>query len=349
MSFKADTNFLAIGGTGGGHVDPWSFTTAQVRAIRGAIWPTRAPVQFGPRPGQPDNIYDSGAFYCYSDADHATGIAATLANRYTHVQVGPFAGAGYHGQYPDFPLDDFLARPDWYADRLQAFYDAGLIVVIFIKPDGWDTDARYYGPGDARNVPVSQLRVFEPIFTQPRWQALARYVSVAGWEPGEDTPNACHVAWQEWGARIFPRALRALHLPTDFDAPGNNDDLTPGTPRFIGMPQCWANVVPYLHAYFIQNGPYTTAPDANPTLRDNFANQFRPAARGSLWQRFHQGYAGWPTCSAYGPTTPIDLIACEETSYEAYWRNLAERASQQWGDVALAAGADGAFDGCFAR
>lgn len=302
---------------------PW--TPTQLRVIRGAIWPTRGPVQFGPRPGQPDNIIDTGCEF-YSESDLSISRAAISARKYTHVQMGPFIDPGYHGQYPSI---DFRNDPDATLVQIEAWWKAGYAVIAFIGPDGWTT---------------AQMRTLEPIFLQPRWQAALKMIVPMGWEPSEDTPNAEFVARYEWAKRVFPNALQYIHLAADFDAPGNNDDLTPNQPKFIGMPECWNRVVPYLTGYLIQNGPYPTAPDADPTTATNFANQFKVNVRGSLRDRFVNGYAGWPTTCANGGT--LDLINAECTSYFAYWNNLPEDASRAWGQAALAAGADGAFDGC---
>lgn len=302
---------------------PW--TPTQLRVIRGAIWPTRGPVQFGPRPGQPDNIIDTGCEF-YSESDLSISRAAISARKYTHVQMGPFIDPGYHGQYPSI---DFRNDPDATLVQIEAWWKAGYAVIAFIGPDGWTT---------------AQMRTLEPIFLQPRWQAALKMIVPMGWEPSEDTPNAEFVARYEWAKRVFPNALQYIHLAADFDAPGNNDDLTPNQSKFIGMPECWNRVVPYLTGYLIQNGPYPTAPDADPTTATNFANQFKVNVRGSLRDRFVNGYAGWPTTCANGGT--LDLINAECTSYFAYWNNLPEDASRAWGQAALAAGADGAFDGC---
>lgn len=302
-----------------------TWTTKQLRAIKGAIWPTRGPVQFGPRPGQPDNIIDTGC-EAYSVADLVTSIGKLHERHYTHVQVGPFIDDGYHGQYP--PVD-FRNDPDATLVQIEAWWAAGFAVVAFIGPDGWTT---------------AQMQTLEPIFSQPRWQAALRMIVPMGWEPSEDTPNSEFVNRYKWAKRVFPNALQYIHLAADFDAPGNNDDLTPNQSKFIGMPECWTRVVPYLTGYLIQNGPYGQFPHDNPTLFTNFTNQFRADVRGSLRDRFVNGYAGWPTTCANGGT--LDLIAAEQTSYNAYWHNLPEDASRQWGQAALAAGADGAFDAC---
>ena len=300
---------------------PWS--QKQLRKIVGSIWPTRAPVQFGPRAGAPDNIFDSGC-EAYTPADLALGRAATQQRRYTHVQVGPFVDGGYHGQYPAV---DFRNNPDEVLAWLESWWAAGFAVVAFIGPDGWTTE---------------QMETLEPIFSQPRWQAVLKQIVPMGWEPSKDTSNADFVKRFQWARRVFPNALQYIHLPSDFDAPGNNDDFTPGTSKYIGYAEAWHRVVPYLAGFLIQNGPYGTSPDQDPTLKKNFGDQFRGDVKGTLRDRFTNGYAGWPTTCATGE--PLDLIAAEQTSYNAYWSNMPEAESQAWGKVAMDNGADGAFD-----
>lgn len=301
-----------------------TWTPQQLRAIKGAIWPTRGPVQFGPRPGQPDNIIATGC-EDYSAGDVAIARTALRARGYTHVDMGPFIDPGYHGQYP--PVD-FRTNADYVLTLIESWWAAGFAVVSFIGPDNWTT---------------AQMETLEPIFRQPRWQAALKQIVPYGWEPSKDTSNAQFVARFQWARRVFPTALQYIHLAADFDAPGNNDDFTPGTPLYLGHAEAWRRVVPYLTGFLIQNGPYTTAPSADPTLAKNFGDQFRADVSGSLRDRFRNGYAGWPTICATGE--PLDLIGAEETSYEAYWHNLPEDASRAWGQVAMAAGADGFFDG----
>lgn len=303
-------------------VTPW--TPARLRAIKGAIWPTRGPMPFGPRPGQPDNIIDTGC-EAYSAADLATARGILTGRRYTHVQMGPFIDPGYHGQYPAV---DFRNNPGEVLALIESWWNAGLAVVSFIGPDGWTTD---------------QMRTLEPIFRQPRWQAALKMIVPMGWEPSEDTSNAAFVERFQWAREVFPNALQYIHLAADFDAPGNNDDFTPGQPGYIGYAEAWARVVPYLTGFLIQNGPYDSAPSAAPTLATNFGNQFRADVRGTLRDRFVNGYAGWPTTCATGE--PLDLIAAEQTSFRAYWNNLPEDVSQDWGALAMANGAHGYFDG----
>ncbi len=300
-----------------------TWTNKALRAIKGSIWPTRGPVAFGPRSGQQDNIIDSGCF-AYGVPDVATAIAAFHKCGYTHVQVGPFVDPGYHGQYPAI---DFRTNPDDVLAWLEAWWAAGFAVVAFIGPDGWTTE---------------QMKTLEPIFSQPRWQAVLKMIVPMGWEPSEDTSNAQFVERFQWAKRVFPNALQYIHLAADFDAPGDNNDFTLGQPKYIGYAEAWARVVPYLTGFLIQNGPYGTTPQADPTLATNFGNQFRADVRGTLRDRFVNGYAGWPTFSANGG--PLDLIAAEQTSYYAYWNNQPEATSIAWGTVAHQNGADGYFD-----
>ncbi len=90
---------------------------------------------------------------------------------YTHVQMGPFIDPGYHGQYP--PVD-FRNNPDVILACVEAWWNAGFAVVAFIGPDGWTT---------------AQMQTLEPIFRQPRWQAVMKMIVAMGWEPSEDTPR----------------------------------------------------------------------------------------------------------------------------------------------------------------
>lgn len=296
-----------------------NWTPERLRAIKGFIWPARAPLPFGPRPGQPDNIINTGCMgYSPSQLDMARTALRTRG--VTHVDVGPFIDPGYHGQYPSI---DFRNNPDQVLEWIEGWWAAGFAVVSFIGPDGWTTE---------------QMQSLEPIFFQPRWQAAMRQIVPMGWEPGKDTPNSEFVKRYQWAKRVFPNALQYIHLCADFDAPGNNDDLTPGQSKYIGMAECWNRVVPYLTGYLIQNGPYGEYPKDNPTLAKNFGDQFRADVKGSLRDRFVNGYAGWPTCD-------LDLIAAEETSFYAYWNNLPEAVSRAWGALAMSAGADGYFDG----
>lgn len=316
----------AIAAAMGGGGSPPVWTNAALRKIQGAIWPTRSAVQFGPRPGQFDNITDTGC-EGYSKGDLATAKAATGARRYTHVQAGPFIDPGYHGQYP--PVD-FRNNPDEVLAWLEGWWAAGFAVVSFIGPDNWTT---------------AQMETLEPIFRQPRWQAVCRQIVPYGWEPSMDTSNADFVKRFQWAKRVFPNALQYIHLASDFDAPGNNDDFTPSSPTYIGYAEAWARVVPYLTGFLIQNGPYGVAPNENPTLAVNFGNQFRADVRGTLRDRFVNGYAGWPTFSANPNGETLDLIGAEQTSYYAYWDNLPESISMAWGNVAMVNGANGFFDG----
>lgn len=313
---------IRVGLAGGTPVPP----PVNIRRILGAIWPTRSPVAFGPRAGQADNITDTGC-EAYTLDDRIIARDATRKRKYTHIQTGSYVDPGYHNQYP--PVDirqDPMAILEW----LEWWQAQGFALVNFLGPDGWTTQ--------------QMIDELEPIFlSTPRWQNVMRQIVPYGWEPSKDTSNAQFVERFQWARRVFPHAHQYIHLAADFDAPGNNDDFTPGQPKFIGMPEAWHRVVPYLTGYLVQNGPYGVAPADDPVLAKNFGDQFDVNVKGSLKDRFTNGYAGWPTVCATGE--PLDVIAGEQTSFEAYWENLAEAASQSWGQLALQRGADGAFDG----
>ena len=56
-------------------------------------------------------------------------------------------------------------------------------------------------------------------------------------------------------------------------------------------------------------------------------------------------YAGWPTGSAFGPNVPMKRYAGEYAAFAQYWKNWPEHESQESGDTAMAAGANGYLDG----
>ncbi len=299
-------------------------TTDALRKIRGSLFTARGAVPMGPRPNQPDNIISWGEYanghYQQDAADICFQVWAQ--RRYTHAAVGPFIDPGYHGQVPPF---DFRADPDAVVSRLETMLSRGIIPVGFIGPDNWTLD---------------QMRTLEPIFRQPRWQAALKLIVPMGFEPSKDTPNATYVDWFRWAGDVFPQALIYYHSPSDFDAPGNNDDLTPGTSKWIGPAECWRRVAPYLHGFLGQYGPFEHGP-THPDEQEHVI-EFQKLFKDN---RFKTGYAGWPTFSKWGAHVPLDYHAAEYCSYSAWWQNLPESACRAWGDVAMGAGASGAFDG----
>lgn len=299
------------------------------RKIRGAIWTARLDIPYGPRPNQPDNILAMDYYESYDQPTrNRMRDSYKSQGQLTHAPIGPFTDPGYHGQYPAI---DITTDPDHYASIFEELLLDGIIPVCFLKPDDWTLQ--------------QLIASYDAIFRSNRWQRICQIIVPNGWEPSEDTPNSEYVSFLQYGRETFPNALCCLHLATDFDAPGNNADLTPSSPTYIGNDGCWRNVAPYMHTFLIQNGAYNVPPSADPTLATNFGNQFDEEVSGSLADRFQHGYANWPTFSAWGPNQGIDCVNGECTSYEAYWNNLPESTSQAWGNLAKQRGAIGEFDG----
>ncbi len=327
------------------HVDPSGVPLGQLAAIRGAMWPnaSRCPggltLPYGPRPGQSDNIIATDFFANYS-ADQQLAIVTCLkALGYTHVVMGPIVDSdGYHGQYA--PHDwhwedaDHLNGDNWqkFLDIAQYFWDHGLAPVVFGHPDGWTFD----------QVRVTMTRLLE----DPRAQKLIRIFVPTGWEPTRYGWSSCTWAlYTHWAREVLPNALILIHTVNDVDAPVGTDALCDdnGKPNGDG----WARVVPFIHGWLIQNGPYGAAPEGDHQLATNFLAQFRTdgvgAQQHSIAWHF-AGNAGWPTNSAWG-NVPILLYAGETTAYNGYWNNMPEAARDEWGDLAVASGAAGYLDG----
>jgi hypothetical protein len=321
------------------HVDPASWTWQQLAAIRGAMWTARANLPMGPRPNQDSNILNIGGVAAYLNAgiDPDRVFAPYVARGYTHADVGPLpmGEGGYHRQYPD--TVDYRQNPDAFCDILQMYWDRGIAPVWFAKPDNWTV-------ADLDN------RGLTSIYSSPRFRKLVRIVVDRGWEPSQDDSNRTYVEGYEWGWRVFPDALHCIHMTADFDAPGNNEDLTPGQPGYIGNAGCWYNVVPYLHLWLVQNYGYIGGGDQipTPTFIRNFGDQFDADVRGSLANRFERGYAGWPTFSAWGQGVGLKCIAGEFAATADYHWNWPEEEARKLGDIAMARGAWGSLDGCFA-
>lgn len=294
------------------HVDPSSFPFGDLARVRGAMWSARLAVPFGPRPGRPDNVIATAYFDAYSPADQTRIIAALKLRGYTHVVVGPLVDVGgYHHQFP--PHDWRGAAFDRFLDQLQTFWDNGLDPVVFIHPDGWTFER-------TRDE-------FTPLLKTERAQRLIRIVVPSGWEPTRHGWSSCTwSAFADWARQTLPNALVLIHTVADADAPSGSDARC----RDASAADAWARVAPHIHGWLIQNGPFTTAPVGDSALARGFAAHFR---------------ANPTRDSAWGPGVPILLYAGEQTAYSSYWKDLPEAASRAWGDLAMAAGADGYLDG----
>lgn len=317
------------------HFDPSSIPLETLAQIKGAMWTARLKLPFGPRPNQDDNILAMDFYQLYNATDRARMIQAYHGDRgYTHAVTGPNAGGDcYHGQYPCQTDPPNQAQWDAYLDGIQEWWDAGITPVYFAKPDNWS---------------MGQMDQLDKLFSQPRAQKLLRVVVYTGWEPWKyEITNAEWVAWVQRGARVFPNALRLIHTVADVDAPtgGDDDKKLAG-----GNATAWRNVVPYLHGWLVQSCGYACSgnPTPTPEFLTNFANLFN-LSMGSLRARFEQGYAGWPTNSAWSDGRPLKVYAGEFAAYIDYWSNAPEAQAVRLGDLAMAAGAAGSLDGMTVR
>jgi hypothetical protein len=322
-----------------GPFDPATVPLAELKRIRGAIWPNchgELVLPLGPRPGQPDNICAPTYLDRYP-VDLWEPIAAMLRGRgYWTVDMGPSVGdyTGYHGQFPPvtpWPVDASPAEKQRHWDLHLSVHDwwwqHGFSTVEFLHPDGWTFE---------------QTRdFFTPLLDQPRSRQLLRIVVPTGWEPAKyEWSNATWCQYFTWIRDLLPDALCLVHLTTDIDAPVGTDALEP-----VAVPNgtAWDRII---HAgcdgWLLQNGPYSSGPDADPDLAQHFAAQFMATGLGAALHSvaWHfQGNAGWP----YAPS--FLLINAECTSYTGYWNNLPEPQREAWGDLAMQSGADAYFDG----
>jgi hypothetical protein len=332
-------------------LEPSSFKKplAELAKLRGAMWTARLNLPWGPRPGQDDNCICIDYFECFSVADQDRILAAygpSSERHYSTAPLGPIVDAGYHGQ---LPATDWRGDFSVYLDAAAKLEAAGIGVVHFLRPDR--------GVAGLEWTVADLDRELTPLFSSPRAQALMSRV-VLGWEPGPRYfyNNDWWVAMCQWQARVFPRALRGIHMVSDCDAPvGGDDDV-----RGISNGQGWANVAPYIHFWIVQNAGYTDSNNEVPTpeFYQNFTDQFNPAVRGSFYDRFKTGgpTGDWPTTSAWSAekVKPIlngeayeGIVAMpgEYAAFADYWKNFHERYSQDLGEAAMRAGAYGFLDG----
>lgn len=307
------------------HFDPSHVPLTTLAKFRGAMWPNRAAIPHGPRPGQPDNINAMDYYEWYSPEDRALMLANYKAPGYAHAVTGPMIDPdGYHGQYPTYagPLTQ-----DWwdtYLDAMQEWWDAGIAPVHFAIPEF---------PGYTVDRAIAELESF---FVQERAQRLLRIIVLA-WEPSP-WRNADFVKAAAWLRRIFPNALICLHLWPDHNAPCQSSEIADGS---LTEAQAWANVAPYIHCFLQQ-----TAVTFGGTEQDvaEWLQMFDPSFEGSWDSRFLRGYHGWPTFSAW-PDHGIWAFPAEFYSWPAYWWNSPEAEAQACGDKAMRAGARGYLDG----
>jgi hypothetical protein len=324
------------------HVDPTQFSLNDNAAIRGAMWTVRGPWPYGPRPGQADNITALEFIYSYGDPNQPfvlnetqrQMIATYKSHGYTHNAFGPPNAQSYHGQYPD---TDFTTSPqafDKWLDWVQMFWDVGLKPVVFLHPDGATLD--------------QTKALLEPLIRAnlAKSQHILRIVVPTGWEPTKyGWSSRTWGAYADWIRSLLPDALILIHTVSDVDAPVGTDALYDdnGHPNSEG----WAYVSARIHGWLVQNSAFdcpTCVPNPDGlTNFQNFTNQFSKTVRGSYYDRFHNGYAGWPTSSLWG-NGPIRIYAGEFCSYWEYWNNRPYEECTAWGDAAVNVGADGYLD-----
>jgi hypothetical protein len=293
---------------------PEDWNETELRAFRGAISTVRLNVPFGPRPGKPDNVVFTPMYGCYSAEDRARMRAAYKRRGYTHWAIGPLITGTYHGKYPD---DNELADPDHFEDLLDELWDDGLAPVVFLLP----LDRRC-GLGKDGTIDWQVVeRVLAPIYRAPRFHRLARIVVLA-WEPNDGKNISTQAQWLtavRWMARVFPHALRYIHMTAGQDAPCDQPE---------GAAAAWHAVAPYLHGWLVQDGAFG-GHDPNGSGLDRFRSRLRSAV-----DHLHAGKQGWPTSSAT-PDRPLDIVAFEYASYWSFWDNRPEPEARQWGAAAL--------------
>lgn len=312
------------------HYNPASVPLEQLARIRGAMWTETWACDLGPRPWQPNNICATDFLWNYSEAQRAALVQNLRSLGYTHAVIGPIVDSdGYHGAWTP---NDWRGKFEQFLDMAQYLWDAGLAPVVFIHPDNWT---------------LEQTQQLTPLFQSERAQRLLRIIVPAGWEPTKyEWSNATWTAYMQWGRQTFPNALILLHTVCDVDAPVGTDARGDdnGKPNAEG----WVRIAPYLHGWLTQSCTFENPTGYDDPPYSNFENWtrlFNPNVRGSYQDRFRNGYAGWPRGSAWGPTTPLKVYAGEYQAYPVFWQGGKKETARQWGDAAIAQGADGYLDG----
>lgn len=331
-----------------GGFDPSTMSLRQIAAVRGCMWTVRGPWRFGPRPGEPSNITALEYIYSYGDPYNPTapggafnlnaeqqGMIDTYKSfGYTHCCFGPVTAQSYRGHYPDYLFNTPETFERW-LDWLQMFWDHQIIPICFLHPDNW-------------NLAQTQA-LYDPLIRHnPRAQKLMRAIVPSGWEPARyEWSSNTWASYMQWGHDVLPNALILLHTVPDVDAPGGTD--ANGDDNGKGNDSVWRRVAPTIHGWLHQAStfadPWTHGDPAHPdnTNFDNWAADFDQTVSYSFWNRFHTGYAGWPTNSLWGDE-PIYLYVGEYCSYWEYHDNRPYDEGVTWGDRAVSVGADGYLD-----
>jgi hypothetical protein len=347
-------------------VDPSAIPLRQIAAIRGAMWTVRGPWKYGPRgpgpafperpdqPRDPTNItaleylyaygnpyepFEPGGAFNLNDEQQAM-LERYCSDGYTHACIGPVTAQSYRGHYPDF-LFDTPSLFESFLDWLECFWVHGLCPIVFLHPDGW-------------NLQQTQ-DLYEPLIrNNTRAQKLMRCIVPSGWEPAKyEWSSQTWASYMRWGHDILPNALILLHTVPDVDAPGGTDENGDDNGAPGGNAGVWERVAPYIHGWLHQASSFENPDehgDANHPEKsnyDNWADLFSRDCSYGFWQRFHNGYAGWPTNSLWGDDEPIYLYSGEFCSYWEYHNNRPYEEGVGWGDRSVSVGADGYLDSGF--
>jgi hypothetical protein len=252
----------------------------------------------------------------------------------THCCFGPITAQSYRGHYPDFMFDTPATFEAW-LDWLEMFWSRGVIPICFLHPDNWDLD---------------QTRaLYDPLIkNNPRAQRLMRCVVPSGWEPAYyNWSSNTWASYMQWGHELLPDALILLHTVPDVDAPGGTDAA--GDDNGRGNDKVWHTVAPHIHGWLHQASSFEdpdTHGDPNHPANsnyDNWAALFDAHDEKSFYNRFHHGYAGWPTSSLWGDE-PLYLYSGEFCSYWNYHDDRPYTEGVAWGDRSVSVGADGYLD-----
>lgn len=317
------------------HYDPSGVPLEQLARFRGALFTARAPLARGPRPGQPSNVIATAFADQWSEQEWQIAVQALRQRGYTHVAVGPMVSDGdcYHGLYSGCNTELSEAARDRFLDMVQRWWDAGFAPIYRHKPDGWET------PDHA-----ADLDRLDQLLSTPRAQRLLRIVTYPGWEPMGSRygwNNATYVQMLARGARVFPTALRTLHVACDIEVPvgGDTEDRALVTPE--GFAQAWRNILPYFHVYEMQVCGYVDGGSDVPT--QEFLTNLQWVTRNQPPRTKPGGMWFGPT--AWGPNKGLVWSLSEYASYPDFWWDYREDHARQIGDFAVQNGADVYMDG----
>lgn len=323
------------------HVDPSKFSLQELARIRGAMWTVRGPWRFGPRPGDPSNITALEYIHSYGDdpsrlSEEQRRMLDTYKGLgYKTCCFGPPQDPSYRDQYP---TRDWTVSPtefERWLDWVQLFWDEGLTPIIFLH-------------GDGETFEQTRDRFTPLIQNNERAKRLLRVVVPTGWEPTRYGWSVnTWIEFCKWAGELLPDALILIHTVPDVDAPGGTDER--GNDDGRGNDKVWADIVPYIHGWLTQSEAFAD-PDKHSdpnhpemTQFDSWAAMFDKNCQWSYYNRFHNGYANWPTNSKWG-NEPIKIYAAEYCSYWNYHDNRPYEEGVKWGDRAMAVGADGYLD-----